>query len=98
MGSVCCDLHVTGGGTDQQSDSRDDGLAERGTGGLGHVGGNQVLDLVHYGVYWKSKRCSYLLIYMPVIDLHVFVLYTYMNIESYACIYMLIHYFELFMH
>ena len=51
MGSVCCDLHVTGSGTDQESDSRDDGLAERGTGGLGHVGGNQVLDLVHYGVY-----------------------------------------------
>lgn len=43
-------LHVTSTGTHQQSYSGNNGLADSGTGRLGHVRGDEVLQLINYGV------------------------------------------------
>lgn len=46
-------LHVTSTGTHQQSYSGNNGLADSGTGRLGHVWGDEVLQLINYGVNCK---------------------------------------------
>lgn len=48
-------LHVTSTGTHKQSYSGNNGLADSGTGRLGHVGGDEVLQLINYGVHCKGS-------------------------------------------
>lgn len=52
-------LHVTSTGTHQQSYSGNNGLADSGTGRLGHVRGDEVLQLINYGVNCKRTYRHY---------------------------------------
>lgn len=52
-------LHVTSTGTHQQSYSGDNGLADSGTGRLGHVRSDEVLQLINYGVDCKRTYRYY---------------------------------------
>lgn len=56
VGGGCFDnLHVTSTGTHQQSYSGNNGLADSGAGRLGHVRGDEVLQLINYGVNCKEN-------------------------------------------